>query len=462
MKLSLATRVEQQQILAPQMILSMDILLLNAVDLEQRIDKEFTENPALELDEPTAEIRDEAPTSESERELQEMIDIVDIYRERYGGEGAAPKRFASATDDKYDAIANTAEHVGSLTDHLRAQIRELELDPVVQSVALDLAGEVDERGYLRSDTDDLAHSLGIHRVLVEQAIAVIQGLEPRGIGARSLKECLALQLGFDDGLEVEIVERYLEDLLENRLPKIAEELEVTLDQVSEVREIIASLDPHPGGSYAFHQTEFAIPEVFVDQVDGDFVVRVEERLLPNLRISSSLTEMLEKDGENPEVREFVRKKLESARWLIHAIDQRRRTVIDIAESIVRHQRSFFDDGPGHLNALTMQTVADEVGVHVSTVSRATNGKYIETPYGVVEMRRFFTGGVERASGGIESRDNVCRLIREIVAEEDAQKPLSDSQLAKALQARGIEIARRTVSKYRERAGVPTARLRRQY
>ena len=205
-----------------------------------------------------------------------------------------------------------------------------------------------------------------------------------------------------------------------------------------------------------------IPEIFVDEIDNGFKVRIEEGMLPTLRISPTCSAMLREDGQNPKVVEFVRRKVEAARWLIHAIDQRRRTLADIAQAIVDHQVEFFQRGPGNIASLTMQTIADQVGVHISTVSRATNGKYIQSPYGVIELRRFFTGGVERADGGIESRENVCSMIREIVEEEDPRRPLSDSQLTKKLQERGLGIARRTVSKYRERAGVPPARLRKKH
>lgn len=464
MKLSLSPKLEQQQILAPQMILSMDILLLNSIDLENRIDKEFIENPALELDEVTPDPM-EPVASEERSEVQEIYDLIDHYESRYGGDEAPRKRsgMSSEEDGKYEALSNTAARAQTLTEHLRQQIRFRDLDVVLAEVCWDLAGEVDQRGYLLGSPDEIASALSVPLPLAERAIRELQQLDPPGVGARDLQECLLLQLGRDsDCLESRIVRDHLNDLLENRLPRIAEKLQVSLDEVKEAVELIALLDPHPGAQFDDSRDGVAIPEIFVEDVGGKLTVRVDEEVLPHLRVSPALSQMLKDGGHQPQVREFIRAKLEAARWLIHAIDQRRRTVIDIAESIVKHQESFFRSGPGNLEALTMQTVADEVGVHISTVSRATNGKFIQSEYGVFELRRFFTGGVERASGGIESRDNVCRLIQEIVQEEDPAKPLSDTQLARALQDRGIEIARRTVSKYRERAGVPTARLRRRY
>ncbi|MEM7261645.1 MAG: RNA polymerase factor sigma-54 [Planctomycetota bacterium] len=464
MKLNLAPKLEQQQILAPQMILSMDILLLNSLDLENRIEREFMENPALELEEKRDESEKvEETTSETDREIDEIFDILDDYQRRYGGNEAPSKRYDAEADGKYEAMANHADRPITLTEHLREQVRFSDVDPVLAEICNDLAAEVDARGYLMEDLDAIARALCVPAPLAERAVAEIQRLEPRGVGARDLRECLMLQLaGHESSLEARVVSDHLEDLLHNKLPTIATALDVTIDDVKEARDLISLLNPHPGSNYSFEADGVAIPEIFVEEVEGQWKVRVAEDVLPNLKVSPALSQMMRDDGQNPQVREFVRGKIEAARWLIHAIEQRRRTVLDIAESIVSHQASFFAEGPGHLNALTMQTVADEVGVHISTVSRATNGKYIETPYGVMELRRFFTGGVERAGGGIESRDNVCELIREIVAEEDRAKPLSDSQLAEQLRERGIEIARRTVSKYRERAGVPTAKLRRVY
>jgi RNA polymerase sigma-54 factor len=291
---------------------------------------------------------------------------------------------------------------------------------------------------------------------------VVQRLDPCGVGARDLRECLLLQLGEGDEIEHRIVRRCLPDFLENRLPRIATTLEMSLDDVNEGVALLRTLDPQPGRRFEPGDPQQIRPEIFVDEIDGRYTVRIEEGSVPRMRVSPDCATLLQEGAQNPQVLDYVRKKMESARWLLHAVEQRNRTIRDIAQAIVDHQHQFFRRGPGHLEALTMQTIADLVGVHISTVSRAANGKYIETPYGSMELRRFFTGGVERADGGIESRDNVCGVIREIVSDEDARRPLSDSQLTRRLQERGIDIARRTVSKYRERAGIPQARLRKRY
>ena len=462
MKLQISTRLEQQQILAPQLILSMDILQLNSLDLAARVEKEFMENPALELVEPSAAPPENPnPAETRDPEIKELFDLLDTYESRYGGD-EKPRAISSGTDNKHEALSNHADERATLSDHLSEQLSELELRSELRRVCEKLCDELDDRGYLISDANELSVCLGTSLETVDEAIAVIQSLEPCGVGARDLAECLLLQLGDGEEIEHRVVRECLSDLLENRLPRIAERLCVSLPDVKEAVSLLRTLQPSPGRSFEDRGPQQIRPEVFVDEIDGRFVVRIEESSVPQMRVSPSCSNLLKEDGQNPKVLEYVRKKVESARWLLHAVDQRHRTLRDIAQAVVDHQQEFFHRGPGHLQALTMQTIADQAGVHISTVSRAANGKYIQTPFGSMELRRFFTGGVERADGGIESRDNVCGVIRELVAAEDPRRPLSDSQLTRRLQERGIDIARRTVSKYRERAGVPQARLRKRY
>ncbi len=462
LKLQLSTRIEQQQILAPQLILSMDILQLNSMDLAARVEKEFMENPALEMTEPTA-LDPELPNPGDSRdpELKQLFDLLDTYESRYGGDDR-PRSSSVGADNKHEALANHADVGESLSEFLCAQISDLELEDSFRRVCQKICDELDPRGYLHGETEEIAACLGVSSEQVERALEVIQGLDPCGVGARDLAECLLLQLGEGDELEHRIVRDCLQDLLENRLPRVAETLSASLDDVKEAVSLLRTLQPYPGSPFVSGTPQQVRPEIFVDEVDGRYVVQIEESTVPRMRVSPACAALLREDGQNPKVLEYVRRKVESARWLLHAVDQRHRTLADIAQAVVDHQQDFFHRGPGHLSALTMQTIATQVGVHISTVSRAANGKYIQTPFGSMELRRFFTGGVERTDGGIESRDNVCGVIREMVAEEDSRRPLSDSQLTRRLQERGIDIARRTVSKYRERAGVPQARLRKRY
>lgn len=484
MRLHLEAKLEQQQILAPQMILSMDILHLNTLDLEARIEKEFMENPALELvedasdsGESSEETAREVAASEGsfdeadaprgrDAEVAELLEVLDGFARRYGGD-EPPRRSGWESNEgssKHEALLNHADRPATLIDWLHQQAGFLELPSDRLHAVRQLAGNIDERGYLIGSVEEIGARCGLSAELAREALALLQSLEPRGVGARDLRECLLLQLGEVDpqAIERRVIEDHLEDLLQNRMPRIAQSLQVSLAQLSDAIEVIALLDPHPGRRFLDPRGGVAIPEIFVDEVDGRFQVRLEQSSLPTLRVSPQCATLLQQGGDDPRVIDFVRRKIESARWLIHAIEQRRRTILDIAQAIVERQSEFFCSGPGHLAALTMQQIADQVRVHVSTVSRATHGKYIETPYGVMELRRFFTGGVERVDGGVESRDNVCERIREIVGGEDPRRPLSDTQLARRLQKEGVDIARRTVTKYRERAGVPAGRLRKRY
>ncbi|MCI0650744.1 MAG: RNA polymerase factor sigma-54, partial [Planctomycetes bacterium] len=382
---------------------------------------------------------------------------------RYGGEEFSGRRAApSGEDNKLQALQNHADRPASLIDHLQLQIGFLELDAELAFLARQMTGNIDQRGYLIGSLEEIASALSVPIERARAALHVIQGLDPRGVGASDLRECLLLQLGESDLLERRLIGEHLQDLLENRLPKLSDLLQVSLWEVKEAVGLISLLNPHPGNAFTVHTESAVVPEIFVDEIDGNFNVRIEEGVLPALRISPACSSMLRQEGHNPKVVDYVRRKIEAARWLIHAIEQRRRTMLDIAQAIVDHQVGFMRQGPGHLSALTMQQIADEVSVHISTVSRAANGKYMETPYGVMELRRFFTGGVERADGGIESRDNICGMIKEIIDAESPRRPLSDAQLTKRLQQRGLDIARRTVTKYRERSSIPPARLRKRH
>ena len=462
MKLRLAPRLEQQQVLAPQMILSMDILLLSSIDLENRIEREFMENPALELDEKLGQPDAEPAAEKRDPEVEQLLDKLDAFERRYGGDERPRARVGGEDDAKHEALQNHADRPSGLLGHLSEQVGYLDLDVEMTRLCRELAGNIDRRGFLMGTLEEFAVALGISEESAGEALTLLQSLDPRGVGARDLRECLLLQLGEDDVLERRIIDQHLEDLLENRLPKLATTLGIPMAELKDAVEVISTLDPSPGGSFAPSSNGPVIPEIFADEIDGKFKVRMEEGVFPTLRISPACSAMLRTAGENPKVVEFVRRKIEAARWLIHAIDQRRRTLMDIAQAIVDHQDAYFKEGPGHLSALTMKVIAEQVGVHVSTVSRATNGKYIQTPYGVMELRRFFTGGVERATGGIESRDNVFAMIREIIEQENPHRPLSDSMLTRKLQEKGLDIARRTVTKYRERAGVAPARLRKKH
>jgi RNA polymerase sigma-54 factor len=468
MRLELTQKMQQSQVLAPQMILSMDILLLAVADLEQRIDKEFAENPALELSENEAEepLKETAPEKpESEGELFEKIDA---FQEASQRDDFRPKQRATGmADDRLEMLQNTEGKPLGLKEQLMVQLHVSDFQDELQEIGEQIVNNLDHRGYLFSSAEDIFSSLGGEHAKseFERALAAVRSLEPAGIAAEDLQQCLLLQLQRDRQdypLETQIILNHLEDLRQNKIPKIAKDLEATVDEIKDAVEIIMALDPVPGTRYESSPTIYIRPDINVEKVDGKLEVRVEKGFLPQLKISESCRRVLKESRGNAEVAGFVRKKIESAQWLLQAVRQRQRTLYDIAVSLVEYQREFMEEGVHKLKALRMQTIADLVNVHISTISRAIKGKYMQTPYGVFEMRYFFTGGVGKADGELESRRNVYRHIGTIISQEDKARPLSDSHIAGILQKEGLSIARRTVTKYREQERIPSSRLRKTY
>jgi RNA polymerase sigma-54 factor len=479
LKLELTQKLRQEQVLAPQMILSMDILLLTNTELENRIQEEFMSNPALEIVEREgegeegqgAEAAPAAPAAPQEIARQEA----EVYAQLEAFQNLPGLGYAERTqrssgldpDDKLEALQNLPGRPENLRDYLTLQLHLLALDKQVVEVAENLIQNLDGRGYLLSPPDEIWKTLepACPREVFDQAFAVLRQLDPAGVGALDLPDCLILQLARDRqayDLEVQIIRNHLDDLRQNRLPKIARDLGKSLDEVKEAREIIQCLHPFPGSHYEPSSTVRVRPEVVVEKVEGKFEVRVDDESLPQLNISEACRQLLRDARGNPEVVKFVRKKIESAQWLIQAVRQRHRTLFDIAKSIVDYQLDFMENGPTRLRAMKMQTIADRIGVHISTISRAIKGKYGQTPWGTFELRYFFTGGVERADGETESRRNIYREIGSLIADEDKENPLSDSDITRVLRERGLDIARRTVTKYREQEGIPSSRLRKEF
>ena len=461
MRLQLSGRLEQQQVLAPQLILSMDILQLGVADLEARIQQEFTETPALELVDPTPGEATTASTS-SDEETRRLLEIVDRWEKPMTGDRRQVGS-SDASDAKHEALMNTADRPESLEAFLLRQLQMVDLDQSQKRACEMVCGNLDEKGWFIGSCEDLALCSGVSVKAIEQALQRVRQLDPPGIGAVDLADCLLLQLGCDeDAIEYRIISECLQDLLENSLPRIAQTLKVSLGDVQEACDLIRQLDPDPGSRFVDTSHLGIVPEITIDEVGDRFVARLSQDRLPDLRISPACTAILKEPEVKKEVVEYIRTRVEGAKWLIHAIDQRRRTLIEIAQAIVDRQQDFLRDGPSQIKALTMQEIADVTGVHISTVSRSSNGKYMQTSNGVVELRRLFTGGVAREDGKVESRESICEAIRDIVGAEDNNYPLSDTQLANKLTHSGVKIARRTVTKYRERAGIPQAKLRKRY
>ncbi|GIW72091.1 MAG: RNA polymerase sigma-54 factor [Planctomycetota bacterium] len=508
---SLQQRLEQRLKLAPQIIQSIEILQLPAIELQDLIKQEMLENPALEIEEAPAELdgasaaaegqaeaedngaeagaaagpsgeadapepdAEVATAEELETEFARLAEVQSAWSEGSGGGGW--RGGPDGEDRKLEAMNNTAARSATLHEYLFEQFALLELTEREREIGEHLIyniddatgwlGRTDERGeFVPHALADLVASMD-NPCTVEEAERVlrrIQTLDPPGVGARGLQECLLIQIGEGEAFALarRIVLRHLDDLKMNRLPKIAKDTGRTLEEVKEAVEFISSLHPYPGALLGDKSPRHIVPDLECELVDGRYEVRLLDGYVPRVRISPHYRAMLAQQGDNPAVREYLKKKIESAKWLIESIEQRQATLLKIAREIVEYQSDFLDRGIDALKPLKMQHIADKVGVHVSTVSRAIADKYIQTPRGALPLRFFFTGGTTNAEGEAESVLALKQKVKDIVEQEDRRQPLSDEDIARKLKEMGYDIARRTVTKYRKQLGIPSSRQRREY
>ena len=461
--------MEQRLIQSPQMIQAMQILQLPALDLEERIDQELSENPLLERVEnvaapedggaetepgPAPEISAEPDPGMAEAMLREL--------ERYERD-LAPRRKQHNDDEadkKLEALQNTPDAPKTLAEAVAEEFVFVDLDERGRDIAEYLANSLDERGYLPMPIEEVARDCGVENASVEEVQSVITRLRDvihPAIASRNLRECLLLQLeahGFDDPLVRAIVENHLDDITTNRLKHIAKVTGATLDDIKQALEAMRSLDPSPGANYGGSSAAAIIPDVIVDEVDGRYEVRLHRDRVPALRLNPNYRDWLKQSGKGSSDQEWVKKRLEAARWFIDAIQQRQSTLKKIATKVFNRQKDFLDEGVRMLHPLRMQPIADEVGVHISTVSRAVSGKYAQTPRGTFALKYFFTGGATNDDGEVESQASIKQHIAALVEHEDRTNPLSDDQLGALLAAQHkIQIARRTVTKYRKALGI---------
>ena len=480
-------KLSQQLVMTPQLRQAIKILQVSRTELETLIDEELAENPVLE--EGLEEIEEERPRTEAapepngngteewsepreQRETTTEIDPNDRmgeidwkeYLDNYSNDWHG----ASATSADYDeenrpTLENTLVRSASLTEHLIWQLRMTGLDPVEESVAALMIGNMDKDGYLQVAIEDIAFQSGQDFDVVERALRRIQELDPPGVGARDLRECLLLQLraeGKADSIAARIVDEHLGLLESKRYDKIARELGVTIEDVVAAANYIATLEPKPGRNFGEGDIRYITPDVFVQKVGEDLVVTLNDEGLPRLRVSNFYRRVLGDSGTG-EAKRYIQEKMRAAAWLIKSIQQRQRTLYLVTSSIVRFQCEFFDHGISHLKPLVLKDVAMDIGMHESTVSRATANKYVHTPQGTFELKYFFTSSLQGADGDEVSAESVKERIREIIGQEDPRHPLSDQHIAKMLATEHVGIARRTVAKYREMMGVLPSSKRRQ-
>ena len=461
MRLIQELRLEQR--LSPQLIQSLKLLQLPTLELERFLKQELETNPLLEEIQ-TAEVSPEVAVREATQDSAEQFDeqqwrevLADSSDDR--GRGYRPD-----VSREFEELPRQAE-VG-LQEYLLGQLHLSDLTETQFPIGEEIIGNINEDGYLASTIEEIADSTEYSREELEDVLAVIQTFDPTGVGARDLGECLAIQLremNLENTIYMAIVEEHLEDLQHHRYPVIAKALDIYESDVQEAVEEISRLNPKPAAGEFGSAARTIIPDLIVEKVDGEYVVLFNDTSLPRLRISNLYKEILAKESEaQEETRQYVLGKLNGARWLMRSIQQRRSTMLKVMEYIVRAQYGFLEHGLRSLKPMTLQEVADAIGMHVSTVSRVTNGKYVQSPQGVFELKYFFGGKIEKREGGEISTKAIKERIENMVNDENGQKPLSDQKIAEVLQNEGFEISRRTVAKYRDKMGILPARYRKQY
>jgi RNA polymerase sigma-54 factor len=476
-------RTEMRLRMAPRMIQSMEILQLPIMALQERIEQELSENPVLvdlresapttteDSDEPNAPTVAEPEPSEP-NEFDSLINLDENWSELYD-EGPRRSRasLSEEGDRKQDAMQNMASRPRSFHDGLTEQLGFFDCEPILHDLAEYIIYNLDDNGYLPKNVTlhDIARDFG-HDVTIEQAedaLRMVQRLDPPGVGARDLRECLLLQLTPEtpchDILRT-LISHHLDDLQHNRLPAIEKKTGLTIEAIKGAIEHLRRLNPRPGSSYNLQEnTQYVVPDLIVEPNDqGAYDVRLVDEHTPNLSISRYYQKQLRNKATDPAAREFIQKRIQSARWLIESIEQRRNTLLKVARAIIEHQRPFLDKGPEFIEPLKMQQIADRVGVHVTTVSRAVDDKWVQTPRGIFPLKRFFGGGTTTADGEEIAWDTIKQKLLEVVAKEDKQNPMSDEEIVDEMGRHGVKVARRTVTKYRQALSIPSSRQRKQF
>jgi RNA polymerase sigma-54 factor len=466
----LHTKLVQKLILTPSLQQAIKLLPMSTLELADLLNQEMVENPLLEEVETEelqpAEQQQQQPEKPSEDKPAEKDTWDDADYEYF---------FGDYLDDGYRSrqpqevkelppIENTLSSAASLADHLMWQLSLQTSDENLKEIGGAIIGNLDDDGYLVASVEEIA-AMGDWPVAeVEKALLHLQTFDPIGVCARDLQECLWLQLrhlGLEGTITEKIVTEHLRLLQNHQVPEIARKLGVAIEDLREHVEIIRNLDPKPGSRYNPSQSQYVIPDVYVVKAEDQYVAMLNEEGLPQLRISPVYRRLLDKSGaeNSDETRAYVKDKFRSALWLIKSVDQRQKTIHKVATSIINFQREFLDHGIEHLRPLVLRDVANDIGMHESTVSRVVNNKYMHTPQGVFELKYFFHSGISSSYGDSVSSVTIKQRIRKIIENEDPRKPLSDSKIVSILQKEGLMLARRTIAKYREELKIPTSNQR---
>jgi len=488
-----------QQVLAPQLQQSLALLQAPTLELKALVEQELQQNPLLEevqveeqeqgeklVDregdtaiisqadpaEPPADTNydpaTEKPTTEPvddfQAEFERLTQLDQEWRDHFA-ETNIPMKTSPEEEERRQFMFDSLATGTSLQEHLMEQVRLSEISDDQRPVAEMLIGNIDDYGYLKATVEEMSLATGIAAEKILEVLKIIQSFYPPGVGARDLRECLMLQLerqGREKTIEYKIVRDYMDALGKRRMPEIARGLDEDVIDVQKAIGRIGRLEPRPGRAFLPDNDQYVLPEVFVVKSGDDFVVSTNNEQIPHLRISNTYKDLMSQADASTEVRDYIREKIRAGKFLIKSLHQRQQTIMNIAREIVHRQREFMEKGVAFLKPLTMVMVAEVVGVHETTVSRAVSGKYMQTPQGVFEMKYFFTSGIQTASGEGMSNTSVKDMIAEIFRSEESSKPLSDQEVVMMLSEKGIVIARRTVAKYRSELNILPSNLRKVY
>ncbi len=499
--LQLSTRLTQSMVLAPQLQQSLALLQAPMLELKALVEQELQQNPVLEevegseLELPDKPVEDvgetsdaaatadpaeraddapadsdfekteAAPADDFQEEFDKLVQLDQEWRDNFT-QSNAPIRQTTEDEEKRQFMFDSLTAGTSFTQMLMDQARESDLTDDQQAVAELVIGNIDDYGYLKATVEELSASNNLPVEKIAEVLKVIQTFDPPGVGATDLRQCLMIQLerkGQQETLEYRIIRDFMEALGKRRIPEIARGTGHDVDDVQESLGKIAHLEPRPGRAFLPDTEQYVSPEVFVTKVGEDFTVATNNDNVPHLRISNVYKDLMSQDENNAEVKNYIREKIRAGKFLIKSLHQRQQTIGNIGREIVKRQRDFMEKGVAHLKPMTMAQVAEVVGVHETTVSRAVSGKYMETPQGIFEMKFFFTAGLQTTDGGAGvSNTSVKDMISEIFKVEDSAKPLSDQEVVRMLGEKGITIARRTVAKYRDELNILPSNLRKVY
>ncbi|MDU0459848.1 MAG: RNA polymerase factor sigma-54 [Geobacteraceae bacterium] len=456
-------KMSQQLVMTPQLQQAIKLLQLTRLELQDLVRQELEENPLLEETTETEDISEPDVLETAELEIEPSENSVEFHEVETGEETlrdwdsyldgynySSGEQYSG--DDDRPSFENLLTRQGTLIDHLLWQLHMGQYSEMDVRVGEVIIGNIDESGYLRASLPEIAAASNASEDDVLDVLECIQEFDPPGVAARDLRECLLIQARFM-GMKGSVVEgillNHINDLEKRNYKQIARALKVDISQVLIASKIIGGFDPRPGSSFNSDEVHYISPDIFVHKVGDDYVVMLNEEGLPNLKVSTQYTEIRGTGSIDTQAEEYISGKVRSAQWLIKSIQQRQRTIYKVAKSIIRFQREYFDRGIEYLRPLVLRDIAEDIGMHESTISRVTTNKYMQTPQGLYELKYFFNSGLSTSEGEFLASESVKNRIKEIIEKEDPKKPLSDQKIAELLSGQTVNIARRTVTKYRE-------------